>query len=64
MKFISCVILLVLVFFFYMIAFTLVTSMMHACTFSINMMHSERASDMIDENQKADADPKINIPLN
>ncbi len=34
------------------------------CTYSINMIHSEgNASDMIDENQKADADIKPNIQL-
>lgn len=34
-----------------------------SCTYSINMIHSEgSATDLIDENQKADANPNLNIP--
>jgi hypothetical protein len=34
------------------------------CTYSINMIHSNRAKDIIDENQRADADikPNLNLP--
>lgn len=38
---------------------------LNGCTYSINMIHSSgTATDLIDENQKADADikPNLNIP--
>lgn len=37
-----------------------------SCTYSINMVHTQGiADDVVDENQKADADikPNLNIPL-
>lgn len=37
---------------------------LNSCTYSINMIHSEgAATDLIDENQKADADVKPNLNL-
>ncbi len=38
---------------------------LNSCTYSINLAHTEgTATDLIDENQKADADikPNLNIP--
>ena len=35
-----------------------------SCTYSINMVHTQgSASDVVDENQKADADLKSNLSL-
>jgi hypothetical protein len=39
---------------------------LNSCTYSVNLIHSEgQATDLIDENQKADADvrPNLNIPI-
>lgn len=37
---------------------------LNGCTYSINMIHSEgTATDLIDENQRADADIKPNVNL-
>lgn len=41
-------------------------TMLSGCTYSINMVHSEgTATDVIDEDQKADADvsPQVNLPV-
>ncbi len=38
--------------------------LLSSCTYSVNLIHSEgTATDLIDENQRADADVKPNIQL-
>ncbi len=48
------------------IIFILLCLSLNGCTYSVNLIHSEgTASDLIDENQKADADvsPNVSVPL-
>lgn len=41
-----------------------VLMLLNSCTYSINMIHSEGSgSDVVDENQRADADIKPSIPV-
>lgn len=59
MKFISTINFVLLAYFVGLMAF-----MLDSCTYSINMIHSQgEANDMIDENQKANADIKPNLNL-